>query len=1084
MKKIANVFFLFCSLFCSFFLCMHFTYALEFSTVHSGYYYEMKSLNNNDYASWMLDYYTINNQVAYCIETGVDEGEEMLEGNWGDTHLPEAIKERMLLLAYYGYNYVGHENERYRAATQALLWETILGENSKVTYSSNRYGSGNIYDVDDEKAEIEKFVEHHYDKPSFQGITVTVQIGKQIELEDTNQVLSNFDIPYIEGADVQIHDNILSITPMEEGDITLIFTKRRNYSSNYKIFYGDSVQNMLVVGNVEDVSFEVKIKAVSGRISLTKYDSETVTPQGGASLEGAVYAIYRKSDDSLMSYIRTDENGYAEVSGFYYDEYYLKEIENSEGYSLDETIYFIDFYDAPHVHIRVPEKVVKGKIHILKLDSETNLCQGPEGTTLEGAQYGVYDLSGNLVDTLRIGADCQALSKELPYGHYIVKENIASTGYLLDTTIYSIFIENGRTIEIISLEPILRNKIVFFKQIEQIQENATIYHSPEEGVLFEIYDTKNSLYRSVLTDKEGYATLELPYGIWRVHQKNTQQGYERVDDFLIYVDSNSEMEQTYTLIDKQELAYLQICKVDAETKKEIALAGTTFKIVNVDTNQYVFQRVNDKIYDTFETNATGKLSIPLRLPAGNYQILEVKSPLGYLVNKDGVFFSISHEFFETSLLENRTMTIYFENSPIKGQVIVHKKGESLRIEEDSYTFLDIPLKNVVFGIYAQDTVVSSDGQFVYYQKGELVDTIVTQKDGEARSRFLPIGHYYLKELKTLDDYILDSTSYSFSIRQVDSLTPIVYVYNTFKNQLKKGTLELSKVDASSKQALPNTEIQIFTKQEECIFTGKTDGEGKLVVQNLPVGKYYIREIKAPFGYQLYMEKIPFLIQKNGEVMQFTMENDRKLVTFEIDKKDNRGNPLEGVIFGIYNSNGQLLMEAQTDIYGRITLDLPYGKYFYQELYGLSGFIIDRNRYSFTIENENPIFREIINQKQTFKTTIHKIDQDFHPLTGVEIGIYTLDGILLSTGFTDLLGDISFLLENGSYYYQERSTLDTYLLDNQKYYFEVNGEEKEFTLVNEKEEVAIPSTFKNESHWLEIFVFIFIFVVMGWKYAKS
>lgn len=1084
MKKIENIFLLFCSLLCSFFLCTHFAHALEFSTIHSGYYYEMNFPQDNDYASWKLDYYTINNQVAYCIETGVDEGEEMVEGNWNDTHLPEEIKERMLLLAYYGYNYPGHEDVRYRAATQALLWETILGSNSKVTYSTERYGNGSDYTVNSEKDRIQQLVEHHNDKPSFHGETVTVQIGKQINLEDTNQVLSNFDIPYVEGVDVQIHDNILSITPMEEGDMTLIFTKRRNYSSDYKIYYGNSVQNMLVVGNVGEVKFEVKIKAISGKISLTKYDSETTTSQGSASLEGAVYAIYRKSDDSLLSYIRTDESGYAEASGFYYDEYYLKEIENSEGYLLDETIYAIDFHDAPHVHIRVPEKVVKGKIRILKLDSETKLCQSPEGATLEGAQYGVYDTGGNLIDTLKIGANCQALSKELPYGHYIVKEDRASEGYLLDQTVYPIFIKNERTIEIVSLESIIRNKIVFLKQMEQIQDDATVSFLPEEGVVFEIYDHVNNLYKSVITDKVGYATLDLPYGIWRVHQKNTKQGYEKVDDFIIYVDSNSDVEQKYTLIDKAELTYLQIYKIDAETKKGIALAGTTFKIVNVDTNQYIFQRFNGKLYDTFETNETGKLSIPLRLPAGNYQILEIKSPSGYLVNKEGVFFSINYDFFETNILENRIKTIYFENSPIKGQAIVHKIGESLLIKGGSYTFLDLPLANVIFHIYAQETIVSSDGQFVYYQKGELVDTLVTQQDGKARSKLLPIGHYYLKEVKTIDDYILEPTSYSFSIGQVDSITPIVYVHSIFKNLLKKGTLELIKVDSLSKQVLSNAEIQIFTKQGDCIFTGKTNEAGKIIAENLPVGEYFIREVRAPFGYQLYATEIPFLVRKNGDFIQFTMENDRKMGTFEINKKDNRGNPLQGVTFGIYNMKGELLIEAQTDANGKIILNLPYGQYFYQELHGLSGFIIDRNIYSFEIENVDPILREVINQREFSKITIHKVDQNFEPLEGVEIGIYTLDGILISTGFTDSFGDISFLLENGRYYYQERSTLDTYLLDNQKYYFEVIGEEQEFTLINEKEEVYIPSTFKNRNYLLEMIIFIFMFAVIGWKHAKS
>ncbi len=1254
---------------------MHSTNALEFSLQHSGYYYEMNQPEATNYASWKLDYYMINNQVAYCIETGVDEGEAMVEGNWENTHLPQEIKERMLLLAYYGYNYPGHESANYRAATQALLWETILGDNSKVTYSSERYGNGSIYNVDFEKSKIESLVKRHYDKPSFQGTTVTVQIGKQISLEDTNQVLSNFDVTFSKGVDVQIQDNTLKLTPMEEGELVLTFTKRKNYSSNYKIFYGDAVQNMLVVGNVDEVTFQVKIKAITGKISLSKYDFDTGKAQGNATLEGAVYAIYRKSDDAIMSYIRTDENGYVEAEGFYYDEYYLKEIEHSEGYLLDETTYFFDFHDTAHVHMHVPEKVVKGKIRVLKIDRETNLCQSPEGTTLQGAQYGVYDTTGRLVDTLTIGTNCmatskwlpygvyevkeitpslgyqldetsyevilhtedifevvskekrgsgvieitkldydtnmcqsrgeatlegakygiydqdgnlieqvtinstckarskelpygtyevreiqaskgyqldesvyvvnidssevktilskekrirgkieilkkdkdlnqcigsgqgtlkgaqyeiydidgilvetvtigencKAISKELPYGHYTVKESKASTGYLLDTSIYSVFIEEEEIVSMTSLETIIKNEITFFKQIEKTNEDTTIQFFPEEGVTFEIYDNENHLYRSVITNKDGLATLKLPYGRWRVHQKNTKEGYEKVDDFFISVNSIQDVGLFYTLVDKQRLVDLQIYKIDAETKSRIALLGTTFRILNLDTHKYISQSIDGRMYDSFETDATGKLATPLKLPIGNYKIEEIKAPSGYLINDQGVTFSIDFNDLEASTTENKNFIISFENVPIKGQFIIHKTGEVSFVE---HSFLDIPLENVVFGIYAQDTIFLSDQQSVHYKKDELVDTIVTQKNGKGSSKLLPIGKYYVKEIETHQNYNLDTTVYSFEIKQMDAAIPIVYVYHTVKNQLKKGTLEIIKIDSEDGHALPNTKIQILTEGKEPIFTGITDEDGKILVSNLPQGSYYIKEIASSFGYMVCDEEIPFSIRTNEDFISLVMTNDKKKVLFTIDKKDDKGNALSGVIFGIYNRSGELITEVQTNIEGRITLQLPYGHYFYQELQGLSDFIIDETRYSFQIKTDEPILREVINQRITSKVTIHKINQDFLSLEGVEIGIYTEEGDFISTGYTDVFGNISFMLENGKYYYQEQSTLDMYLLDHQKYYFEVSGEDQEFTLMNQRERVSVPNTFKNRSFLPEIVLFVLLFIMLGGKCAKN
>ena len=1279
MRKKANLFCLFFVFLGSFFLHMHFGLALEFDFSHSGYYYEMNKQGDDNYASWKLDYYSINNQVAYCIETGVDEGESMIEGSWSDTNLPNNIKNRVLLLAYYGYGYPGHENERYRAATQALLWETILGNGAKVTYSRERYGNGEIYNVNMEKEKIENLVEHHYDKPSFADTTTTVQIGKKISLVDTNNVLSSFEVSFPDDVSVQIHENVLDITPMQDGDIVLNFTKKKNYTSNYKIFYGDEVQNMLVPGNVDTITFQVKIKAVPGIISLTKYDSETKVPQGDATLEGAEYVVYRKSDDVLVSYMSTDINGEARAEGFFYGEYYLKEQSNSIGYELDETVYYINFYDATHVHIRVPEKVVKGRIRVLKLDSETNMCRGQGDATLEGAEYGIYDAKGNLVETLTIASDCTAISKELPYGmyevrelspstgyqldttvykvnvhtsdiveviskeevikgsgrikitkvdnetgmcyglgsailegaeygiydekgslvetltiasdctaiskelpygtyevreispsegykldkniypaeinsnetitivsreevikgqikivkkdkdinrrnstddvtlvgakygiydandllvgtliindkceaisqklaygHYTVKEIEASFGYELDTTIYPIFIENEEMISILSLEPILKNRILLLKQMEQTEGSSTILLA-EEGIVFEIYDRSDYLYDSIMTDKTGWASIELPFGVWRFHQKNTYQGYTKVDDFLVTVDYASEKDQIYTLVNKKIYSSLQIYKVDSETKEPIALAGTTFKIVNVDTNQYISQQFDGKIYDTFETDATGKVSIPLKLEAGNYKLMEVKSPNGYLLNEDGFLFTINQTDNYDKLKENEIITIYFENTPIKGQVAVYKSGELFTIENGTYSFSDIPLQGITFGIYAQDIIFTSDKSSVYYDKDVLVDTLVTSQDGKAISKLLPIGSYYLKEIETREGYVLDNRIYRFEITEKDNKTPIVYVSYTLKNDLNKGTLEIVKVDSENGTTLSDTKIQIFTEQEELIFSGKTGPDGKLIVSDLPIGVYYAKELEPTFGYLLDKEKKYFKIKENGDLVHLVMENDRMKGILEIQKKDEEGCPLEGVTFGIYDSNMELITEVTTNQEGKIILELPYGKYFYQELESLPGFVNDTNVYSLSMQGTENIVREVVNKRGLSTVTIHKIDNEGRFLEGVRIGIYTMDGILLYSGVTDAFGIFQTRLENGHYYYQEISALDNYLLDDEKHYFKIDGEEQTFTLINQREEICVPNTFKSRSYLLEIFTFLLFFGVVRRSYVKE
>lgn len=100
--------------------------------------------------------------------------------------------------------------------------------------------------------------------------------------------------------------------------------------------------------------------------------------------------------------------------------------------------------------------------------------------------------------------------------------------------------------------------------------------------------------------------MNLPYGVWKFHQVNTTTGYEKIYDFYITVNETSEKEQYYNILNNTLYAYLQVIKVDSETGKTIAIANTTFKIFNTDTNQYVSQYVGGKVYSEFKTDEMAK----------------------------------------------------------------------------------------------------------------------------------------------------------------------------------------------------------------------------------------------------------------------------------------------------------------------------------------------------------------------------------------------------------------------------------------------------------------------------------------------
>ena len=255
-------------------------------------------------------------------------------------------------------------------------------------------------------------------------------------------------------------------------------------------------------------------------------------------------------------------------------------------------------------------------------------------------------------------------------------------------------------------------------------------------------------------------------------------------------------------------------KVDAETNETIALADTTFKIFNLDNNSYVTQYVAGKVYDEFKTDEEGKIVTYLRLKEGNYKLVEVSSPKNYLLNTESLPFTIGKDTHFTSSTYGTFVTLYFKDQVIKGQLEIHKKGESLVIKDNGFTYEEIPLDNVIYEIYAKEDIKSADKRLLYYKKNQLVDTLTTENDGYAISKKLYLGSYYLKEVSTKDTHILNDKVYEFTLTEKDNMTAIVYESYGDLNHLKKGTLEFTKTDLSTGKPVPNAKFEIYHLKDD------------------------------------------------------------------------------------------------------------------------------------------------------------------------------------------------------------------------------------------------------------------------------
>ena len=739
-----------------------------------------------------------------------------------------------------------------------------------------------------------------------------------------------------------------------------LYVQEIKASNGYKI---DSTKYYVEINNnnLEPI-VQVKEEVIKGKIKITKIDSETNSckAQGEATLIGAKYKIL-DSNGNLIETLTIGEDCTATSKDIPYGNYRIVEEKSSVGYYLDSTSYNVFVNGETIFNVTSKEKVIKGKIKINKVDSETNSCKAQGQATLKGAIYEILDLKGNVVDTITIGEDCTATSKYLAYGRYKVREKNESKGYYIDTNIYNANIIEDNVINITSKEKVIKNYISILKQYDYV-DGTTQFLNAEANIKFEIFYPDGTKFGEVITDKNGYATLDIPYGVWKFRQVNSNTGFEKIYDFYITVDENSELEQYYNILNNKLSAYLQVFKVDSETGKRIELADTTFKILNLDTNKYVSQYVGGKVYSEFKTDETGKFITYLKLEAGNYKLIEVKSPNSYLIDTNGLPFTIGDETYYNYTTYGAFITVYFENSPIKGQLEINKDGEKFIANSGSFSYEKVTLENVVFNIYASEDIKTADGKHLYYNKGDLVDTITTDKNGYALSKKLPLGKYFYVEVKTNDNYILDTKEYHFELTEKDNTTPVVYKSLSILNKYEKGELEFTKTDLINGEAIADTKIEIYTEKDELIYSGITDTNGKVVIKNLPVNqKFYIIEIEPATGYVITEEKVYFEIKDNGEIVKAKMSNKPIMGELEFTKVDlSTSEPLPNTLIEIYTEEDELIFSGRTDDKGMIIIKgLRYGKYYILEKEAPEGYILNTEKMYFEIKENGQVVKSIM-----------------------------------------------------------------------------------------------------------------------------
>ena len=518
-----------------------------------------------------------------------------------------------------------------------------------------------------------------------------------------------------------------------------------------------------------------------------------------------------------------------------------------------------------NVEIKVKAKVSGGTLEVNKLDIDTN-SEMPQGDgTLKGAIYELYDEEWKLKGTITTGEKNKI--ENIPLGKYILKEKTPSKGYFLNETEYKIDItKDNLNIKLNVYEEVIKRKVEIFKVLAS---NTTGELKPEKNITFEIYNKRKELVDSITTNDDGYASIILPYGIYTFKQTTSTKNYYKVEDFTINISEYDERPIYKLLSDSEIRAKIRIIKKDKDTKDTIKDSNIKFKIFDVTNNKYLSLNVSypeNKETTIFEVDKNGIFITPIQLPPGDYILEEIEEKMnGYLYNPEKISFNIgeSSPFIEEN--GETYLEIPFYNKRVKGQINITKYGEELKIEDNKYNYNEIPLEDVIFQLYAKEDIY--ENKVLIYKKDNLIKEINTNNEGKTEIKDLPLGTYYLKEINTKENHVLADTQYDIELKYKDEKTETVTSNLEIKNSMYKGILTINKIETITNSPIPNTLIEICTKDKEVIYKGYTDQNGQIILNDLPYGEYYLSEIESATGYRLLEDKIYFDISSETKTLK-------------------------------------------------------------------------------------------------------------------------------------------------------------------------------------------------------------------------
>ena len=661
-----------------------------------------------------------------------------------------------------------------------------------------------------------------------------------------------------------------------------------------------------------------------------------------------------------------------------------------------------------------------------------------------------------------------------------------SEGYLLDETVYPVGAEaenysiEHNPISMTVTEDIIKGNISIIKHSD---DGTTQIETPEVGAEFEVYLKSSGSYEAakdsekdyLVCDENGYAaTKKLPYGTYIVHQTKGWENTEWIDDFEVIISEN-EKEYFYLINDAVKKSFVKIVKKDAETGNIIPVSGIGFKVWDCANSEYVSQKINypsEMILDTFYTDESGSLMLPQELAYGDYELHEVQSAEGYVLDKNPVPFTIDGSV-ETVVVEKtntaqkgkisvqKTGDVFASVTALGSAIYIDENGEVHKSGQTTYTpvFAKGNLSGAVFQVIASEDIITLDGT-IRANAGDVVAEITTDENGYAETDLLYLGKYEIVEASAPYGYVKNSEIQAVELTYAGQEIAVRDTVNTsFVNDYQGVEISLSKVmekdelfNIGNSDEYTRVRFGLFAAEEIIAADGSVIPADGLISEvsldenmtakfdtALPFGKYYVKEIATDEHYVLNGEKYLVNFEYMGQDIQTVsidcgqFTNDLKRGKIEGIKVSESDEPLENALFGLFYTDctefteENAIMTAKSDKQGKFEFtEIPYGEYIVCEIEAPTGYILSDESYPVTISEDGEII-EIIAVNKPITVEISKQDVYGNELAGAEMQLENSDGEVVDKWTSDGTNHVVTELPAGGYTLKEIAAPDGYVI---------------------------------------------------------